>query len=394
MNKPTENLLAKIREAQISAGEQVVIASLQSTGLITSSVPARRQESPSDVAFEEHYPAFRDHLGTESGARQLWNKSWAISTRTFTAAFEREQTRADTAERQLEEALAEIAMLKAQGGADELAAPGLPDEWIGNVVQDVAELPDRTSPDDKPDMMLVSADELRSIIAAHAPAQPQGAGSPSRWCPDACPITGLPFFMWIEHHKTGQMVPTYGGPYDSYTIPEKDDDGSYCRERYDHDRGGWLTDCTEDVGIQIVSDQAYVSVQPAATPVQQGVGEAVYWEVTTGISAKVEVLSKAEFAKRSFDTGKFRPLAYADTTPRARMLAAPAQPQEANAYEANSAYASKPPESCTQVASPITSCQAGRDGDCVHQQCPQLRDNEPHASGRHCPLDTSSEPAN
>ena len=81
---------------------------------------------------------------------------------------------------------------------------------------------------------------------------------PVAWCPDVCPITGLPFFMWIEHHETGQRVPTYGGPYDSYTIPVRDKDGSYCRERYDHDRGGWVTDEVEDVGVQIVSDQAFV----------------------------------------------------------------------------------------------------------------------------------------
>ena len=94
------------------------------------------------------------------------------------------------------------------------------------------------------------------------PAQPQ---EPVAWCPDVCPITGLPFFMWIEHHETGQKVPTYGGPYDSYTIPVRDKDGSYCRERYDHDLGGWLIDEVEDVGVQIVSDQAYVSDEPPAS---------------------------------------------------------------------------------------------------------------------------------
>ena len=87
------------------------------------------------------------------------------------------------------------------------------------------------------------------------PVQPQQ----EPWRPDVCPITGLPFFMWIEHHETGQMVPTYGGPYDSYTIPVREKDGSYCRERYDHDNGWWVTDEVEDVGVQIVSDQAYVS---------------------------------------------------------------------------------------------------------------------------------------
>jgi hypothetical protein len=112
-------------------------------------------------------------------------------------------------------------------------------------------------------------DESELPLYTNPPAQPQQ--EPVAWCPDVCPITGLPFFMWIEHHKTGQDVPTYGGPYDSYTIPVRDKDGSYCRERYDHDLGGWLTDEVEDVGIQIVSDQAYVSDDepPASNPLTE-----------------------------------------------------------------------------------------------------------------------------
>jgi hypothetical protein len=39
-------------------------------------------------------------------------------------------------------------------------------------------------------------------------------------------------------------------------------------------------------------------------------------------------------------------------------------------------------------ASPLTRCGAGRDGECGHTQCPQLRDGEPRATGRHCPLDS------
>ena len=104
----------------------------------------------------------------------------------------------------------------------------------------------------------------KPVYVAEQPAQQQ---EPVAWCPDVCPITGLPFFMWIEHHETGQKVPTYGGPYDSYTIPARDKDGSYCRERYDHDIGWWVTDEVEDVGIQIVSDQAHVSDKlPASKP--------------------------------------------------------------------------------------------------------------------------------
>jgi hypothetical protein len=40
---------------------------------------------------------------------------------------------------------------------------------------------------------------------------------------------------------------------------------------------------------------------------------------------------------------------------------------------------------------PLTSCRASRDGECGHAQCPQLRDNEPATSGRHCPLATDSD---
>lgn len=37
-------------------------------------------------------------------------------------------------------------------------------ELIEQIVRDVAELPDRTSPDDWPDAMLVTADELTEIL--------------------------------------------------------------------------------------------------------------------------------------------------------------------------------------------------------------------------------------
>lgn len=39
----------------------------------------------------------------------------------------------------------------------------------------------------------------------------------------------------------------------------------------------------------------------------------------------------------------------------------------------------------------FTGCRAGRDGDCTHNDCPQLADGEPKASGRHCPRDTRAD---
>jgi hypothetical protein len=39
------------------------------------------------------------------------------------------------------------------------------DRFIGNVIRDVAELPDRNSPEDWPEAMLVTSNELRAIIS-------------------------------------------------------------------------------------------------------------------------------------------------------------------------------------------------------------------------------------
>jgi len=66
--------------------------------------------------------------------------------------------------------------------------------------------------------------------------------------------------MWIEHWKTGQAVPTYGGRFDSYTIPVKDEHGTLSCERFDHDAGEWMTEgmgwC--DLGLKLADDQAFV----------------------------------------------------------------------------------------------------------------------------------------
>ncbi len=106
----------------------------------------------------------------------------------------------------------------------------------------------------------VFANEVAKMhIAAptlEAPAAPESAP----WCPDVCPITGRTFFMWIDHWETGKPVPTYGGPYDSYTIPVKDSDGYFECERYDHDEGGWLTEGAgwHCLGVKLVNDQSFV----------------------------------------------------------------------------------------------------------------------------------------
>lgn len=76
---------------------------------------------------------------------------------------------------------------------------------------------------------------------------------PAPWCPDKCPITGREFFMWIDHPENG-MVPTYGGPFDSFTLCEPDGDGTFHCERYDHDAGHW-TDAWEWIDLRLIDGQ-------------------------------------------------------------------------------------------------------------------------------------------
>ncbi|HFX2464517.1 TPA: ead/Ea22-like family protein [Salmonella enterica subsp. enterica serovar Java] len=73
----------------------------------------------------------------------------------------------------------------------------------------------------------------------------------NQWKPEVCPVTGRQFFMWIEHPALG-YVPTYGGPFDSYTIPTRGSDGEFSCERYDHDSGGWREG--EYIGLCLTDD--------------------------------------------------------------------------------------------------------------------------------------------
>lgn len=45
--------------------------------------------------------------------------------------------------------------------------PKYQDELIGDITRDICELPDRTSPDDEPDLLLVTIQELDIILRRH-----------------------------------------------------------------------------------------------------------------------------------------------------------------------------------------------------------------------------------
>jgi hypothetical protein len=69
----------------------------------------------------------------------------------------------------------------------------------------------------------------------------------------SCPITKREWFMDLEHPELG-IVPTYGGPFDSYTVPEVDEDGHLRCERYDHDAGAWV-EGGEPLNVYLTTEQ-------------------------------------------------------------------------------------------------------------------------------------------
>lgn len=88
--------------------------------------------------------------------------------------------------------------------------------------------------------------------------------------PERCPVTGRDFFMLIATDETGDnWVPTYGGPFDSYTIPVATDPrkerGKYLyaefhQQRCDHDEGSWV-DGTESIGLVLIDDELLMDAE-------------------------------------------------------------------------------------------------------------------------------------
>lgn len=61
--------------------------------------------------------------------------------------------------------------------------------------------------------------------------------------PMLCPVTGLHYWGHVTHPQYGS-VPTYGGPFDTYMVPERTGeigaDDEWTVERYDQDAAQWL----------------------------------------------------------------------------------------------------------------------------------------------------------
>lgn len=73
------------------------------------------------------------------------------------------------------------------------------------------------------------------------------------------PITGDAFFSIMgKGDPAEEWHATFGGPYDSYTLCERDPDGEnllFSRERYDHDQGHWV-EGTERVSGMLIDDES------------------------------------------------------------------------------------------------------------------------------------------
>lgn len=146
--------------------------------------------------------------------------------------------------------------------------------WTDQWANEQAEL-DEVSPCDEEERKVIKATQriLRACKDRYRATCVTDRDYGGRWCPAMCPITFARFFMWIEHPDRG-WVPTYGGPFDSYTIPEPECDGrdgplvrtdvEYRQERFDHDEGAWRE--SEGVDIRTITDESLMEIKACLPP--------------------------------------------------------------------------------------------------------------------------------
>lgn len=100
--------------------------------------------------------------------------------------------------------------------------------------------------------------------------------------PDVCPITSRKFWGNMDHPERG-MVALYGGPYDSYSIPELCEDGELRSEHYDQDAGEW-----EEGGVPagwFYADQPELASRDEAPAPQQSASILIDFKQATDLLA-------------------------------------------------------------------------------------------------------------
>lgn len=115
--------------------------------------------------------------------------------------------------------------------------------WIG--AQPVERLPkwidDQKGSDPNTDALIEYIEQMRAAQPVQQPAPTpvlsSGGQKPAGFY--ACPISGREFWGNIEHPERG-MIATYGGPFDTYSVPYLDEDDELRVERFDQDRGDWV----------------------------------------------------------------------------------------------------------------------------------------------------------
>jgi hypothetical protein len=118
-----------------------------------------------------------------------------------------------------------------------------------------------------------SAPAAAGVSRTEPSANPSEGSGPAAvgavWCIEAgyegsfCPFTKRVYMMHIDHPELGR-VPTYGGPFDSYTVPTPDEDGHLRCERYDHDVGDWV-EGGEPTGLLVIAER-HAPETPARQP--------------------------------------------------------------------------------------------------------------------------------
>lgn len=121
----------------------------------------------------------------------------------------------------------------------------------------------------------------------------------NQWKPEVCPVTGRQFFMWIEHPALG-YVPTYGGPFDSYTIPTRGSDGEFSRERIRREHAEWSDKTFGNVGpigpLKHLSKEALEAAADPSDPLEWADMQFLLWDAQrrAGISDEQITLAMVE----------------------------------------------------------------------------------------------------
>ncbi|WP_308585051.1 hypothetical protein [uncultured Desulfovibrio sp.] len=104
--------------------------------------------------------------------------------------------------------------------------------------------------------------DLRNALEQAKARAEQAEADVKEWkeqIPEECPITGLPYFNSFKN-SAGVYQPFYGGPYDVYGIPYKDEDGYLCRKHLCLDS---MREEDENMCLEVVEEERMIDLGEA-----------------------------------------------------------------------------------------------------------------------------------